>query len=131
MLKLLNKKLRNKGGFTLTELIVVVAILGILVAVAVPTVIGYIDDAKESADLSNAKTLENAIARLMAKGTIQRDSGEISTDDATIISEILKEINPIPECQRDGYSFVLDKATAKVTAEKDFTETEGYLILEN
>lgn len=42
------KKIRNKHGFTLVEIIVVLVILAILAAVAIPSVLGYVDEAKKS-----------------------------------------------------------------------------------
>jgi len=62
MVKLLTwwKKMHSKKGFTLTELIVVVAILGILSGIAAPSVIGYISSAQVSADQANAQTIQNA-----------------------------------------------------------------------
>lgn len=41
------KKIRNKHGFTLVEIIVVLVILAILAAVAIPSVLGYVDEAKK------------------------------------------------------------------------------------
>ena len=38
---------RNTNGFTLTEMIVVLVIIVILIALLVPTLVGYIDKAKE------------------------------------------------------------------------------------
>lgn len=57
MMKELLKKLQkksNKKGFTLVEIIVVLVILAILAAIAVPSVIGYVDEAKAAA-LNNGK----------------------------------------------------------------------------
>lgn len=43
------KNLLSKKGFTLVELVVVVAIVGILASVLIPSIVGYIDKAEESA----------------------------------------------------------------------------------
>lgn len=45
------KKRGNKKGFTLVEIIVVLVILAILAAIAVPSVLGYVEEAKESEQL--------------------------------------------------------------------------------
>ena len=47
----------NKKGFTLVELIVVIAILATLSALAVPTYNGIVQNAKKKVDLTNAQTL--------------------------------------------------------------------------
>ena len=46
---------RSRGGFTLVELIVVLVILGVLTAFAVPALTGYIDSAKEKQAVSEAQ----------------------------------------------------------------------------
>lgn len=59
MLKKINKK-RNRKGFTLVELVVVIAILGILSAIAVPKLSKSRENASIAAHNANVRTLESA-----------------------------------------------------------------------
>jgi type IV pilus assembly protein PilA len=59
MLQKLNKK-RNQKGFTLVELLIVIAIIGILAAIAIPQFSTYRKKAYDSAALSDAKNAYTA-----------------------------------------------------------------------
>lgn len=48
-------KRNNKKGFTIVELVIVIAVIGILAAVMIPTFGGIIADANEKADLQEAR----------------------------------------------------------------------------
>ena len=47
----------SRAGFTLTEVIVVVIIIGVLVAAAVPSMIGFIEHGKQVNRMNIARTL--------------------------------------------------------------------------
>jgi len=57
------KKGRNKKAFTLIELIVVMAIIGVLVLLAMPKFMGHTKQAKFTKLIANTKQLENASER--------------------------------------------------------------------
>lgn len=49
------KTLKNNKGFTLAELLIVIAIIAALVAIMIPTFSGQIEKAREAADLANLR----------------------------------------------------------------------------
>ena len=93
MISTLKKKL-NKKGFTLAELLIVVAIIAVLVAIAIPVFSGQLSKAKESADAANIRAAyaEASIASLEADGAVAAVNSEPMTADHTTWTHVTIKI---------------------------------------
>ena len=70
--------MRNKKGFTLAELLIVVAIIAVLVAIAIPIFITQLEKAREATDIANVRS---AYAVVVTEALTQ-------TTPATVTSEV-------------------------------------------
>ena len=92
-------RLRDKKGFTLIEIMVVVVILGVLAAIIVPKFLGRPDEAKVTKAKVDIKSLEEAL------GLFKLDNGFYPSTEQGLKALVEKpEIGRIPEkFQAGGY----------------------------
>ncbi len=76
----MTKKMKKESGFTLVEMLIVVAIIAILIAVSIPMVTGALDRAKEATDAANVRAAKAQAA--IAYLSDQIDEGKAYVYDA-------------------------------------------------
>jgi type IV pilus assembly protein PilA len=116
MRKLLYKKHKLLGnkGFSLVELIIVIAIMAVLMAILAPQLIKYVERSRQQADETAASEILNAVKMAVTDDDIYTDlvTGDTvvwtatpgsaaitNTGTSTIAAEVLTIINPAPEAK--------------------------------
>jgi type IV pilus assembly protein PilA len=93
---------KNRKGFTLVELMVVVVIIGILVAIAIPVYTSTQDAAKKSACLANLRSMDGLIQTAAASGVTI----------AALADFVPNYLTSVPSCPAAGtYTFVAASGT--------------------
>lgn len=92
------KKSNNKKGFTLVEIIVVLVILAVLAAAAIPTMLGFVEEAKGKAEIANARA-----AYVAAQSIVTEEYASGKTGDKAVETKLL--------LAADGHT--IDKAGTK------------------
>lgn len=121
MIKLKNKK--KKKGFTLVELVAVIAIIGILAAVLVPNITGYIKEAKKVEVLEQARKVVTAYEALNVKNptaataSLTKKVSELYSLtggllDDSMTDKLVADTTTVQHClyilESDSYTFDLD-----------------------
>ncbi len=104
------KKMNNKG-FSMVELIIVIAIMAILAAALAPALIKYINKSRLSTDISTGTSIASAIQTALSNESAYDDCGIVSAKpfNSTVFSgDMASEVNN-----------TIDPAKALVKSKKD------------
>ena len=104
------KKLLNKKGFTIVELVIVIAVIAILAAVLIPTFSNVIESANKSADLSEAQN------SLKAYSAYTSSKGQ-SLADGTVF-----------KVKKSNRAYVFYKGSLHEFKEHDLPGTQGVIL---
>lgn len=107
------RKVRNQKGFTIMELMIVIVIIGILIAIAVPAYNNFVDRAQLRACQANLRTLASADGMFFAETGDHADalaSLTLYLDNATTMrcptspaTQTYSITDGVPDCSVDGH----------------------------
>ena len=74
-------KKMNKKGFTLMEMLIVIAIIAILIAIAIPTFTAALEKSRQKTDLANARALKSLVVATFMDDEQVASLGTLADDD--------------------------------------------------
>lgn len=115
----LNIRKIGAAGFSLVEMLVVIAVIGVIAAIAIPNIGSINDSAKTSTAQRNAQTLASTVGAAIAAGYTFT-----ATDVPGVVDEISTGIT-VTDGPFSGKKFIVPSVPATGSSER--TSLEGYL----
>lgn len=127
MIKNLSKN-KKKKGFTLIELIIVLAVLAIIAAIAIPNFVAVRDNSKVKADTQSCETIKRSILVIVADGTIA--SSTDSTKNKSFTVSFSGNTPTVADNSDAAVKVAADQANVQ-TAVKDVKAPQGKVLTYN
>ena len=89
--------LNKKKGFTLAELLIVIAIIGVLVGIAIPVLNSQLEKSRKAKDLHTARSIESVLATAVNDGTIELAPPNRNNQASGIWVIVTRDKNSWPE----------------------------------
>ncbi|MDP4170419.1 MAG: prepilin-type N-terminal cleavage/methylation domain-containing protein [Bacillota bacterium] len=129
MLQRLKNKVKDQRGLTLIELLAVIVILGIIAAIAIPSVLGIIDNTKKDAHVANAQELVSAARVAVSQNTSLQGTGTEYLTLGYLVGQNLLDTVKDPDNTSGGY---LDGGSSATAAPQTTVPTTGsYVVVAN
>lgn len=105
---------KNNKGFSLVELIVVVAIMAVLMGILVPTLVKNVEKSKKQKDASAIEEIRSTMVTTLADPTYSDIEATIVYDSTTIDVDTPKSISPVDPIEDTEVKTFLSAVSADV-----------------
>lgn len=129
-----NRNKMNNNGFSLVELIIVIAIMAVLIGVLSPQFLKYLERGRQSADLDNIDIMIHTVeiynadpaTTTYAEGTIKAASGTITVDASIQTALTQSGMSTLPKMKSKEYqAWEINVTSTGWTITTDTSGTDG------
>ncbi|MDR2590100.1 MAG: prepilin-type N-terminal cleavage/methylation domain-containing protein [Oscillospiraceae bacterium] len=88
------RRISKRGGFTLTEMIIVVVVVAIIASVALPSMVGFIRHGQQVNRMNIARTIYLSMQNQLSRAMVEGNLGSVLTNDFLINGELGTNLTP-------------------------------------